>query len=249
MTLFFYWIVDETLEVRSRSKRDITHNPVTTWGNQFGEGGVCVTSEAKFGKCTSYKACYPYFKKIPNFSQFDQWILGQYDTCTFILSDGRQGFGVCCVDPPKISEKPVVVEPVHPEDDQNIILANKESSISHWPPAFITHPPMVWPPPVPTHPTSGVMFTTKSPQTTKFPTQHPTTTKPSHDQFAGNYCGSKNGNQDQERIVGGHDAGVNEWPWAVALFNNGRQFCGGSLIDNLHILTAAHCVAQYVFIW
>lgn len=35
---------------------------------------------------------------------------------------------------------------------------------------------------------------------------------------------------DQERIVGGHEAGLNEYPWVVALFNRGRQFCGGELI-------------------
>ncbi|XP_055302911.1 trypsin-4 [Sitodiplosis mosellana] len=264
--------VDETLETKSRSKRDInivlrdiTHNPVTTWGSKFGEGGVCVTAKASFGKCTSFKACYPYFKKIPNFSQFDQWILGQYDTCTYYTADGRQAFGVCCVDPPKINEKPVVAPVIAPvQEDENVILANKDSAISQWPPAFITHPPNhtppthptisgswpagvtqftttkrpIWPPPLPTHPTSGATYTTK------FPTQFPTTTKPPHDQFSGNYCGSKNGNQDQERIVGGHDASLNEWPWIVALFNNGRQFCGGSLIDNIHILTAAHCVAH-----
>jgi len=46
------------------------------------------------------------------------------------------------------------------------------------------------------------------------------------------------------RIVSGWDADVNEWPWIAALMNNGRQFCGGSLITKKHILTAAHCVAH-----
>lgn len=52
--------------------------------------------------------------------------------------------------------------------------------------------------------------------------------------------------QDEERIVGGHNAELNEWPWIVALFNGGRQFCGASLIDDKHVLSAAHCIAQLV---
>ena len=46
------------------------------------------------------------------------------------------------------------------------------------------------------------------------------------------------------RVVNGWPAQKNEWPWIAQLRNNGRQFCGGSLIDDRHILTAAHCVAQ-----
>lgn len=140
-------------ETRSRSKRDtlnivlrdIVHNPVTTWGNQFGEGGHCVTSKATFGKCTSFKTCYPYFKKIPDLGAFDSWVLGQYDTCTYLTDDGRQAFGVCCVDPPKgITSQPVVA----PVDD-SIVLTNKDTVVNNWPPPFITHPPNHTPP---THP-------------------------------------------------------------------------------------------------
>ena len=46
------------------------------------------------------------------------------------------------------------------------------------------------------------------------------------------------------KVVNGWPADKGEWPWIAALMNNGRQFCGGSLITDRHILTAAHCVAQ-----
>jgi V8-like Glu-specific endopeptidase len=46
------------------------------------------------------------------------------------------------------------------------------------------------------------------------------------------------------KIVNGEEAAPNSWPFIVPLLNNGRQFCGGSLIDNIHVLTAAHCVAH-----
>ena len=46
------------------------------------------------------------------------------------------------------------------------------------------------------------------------------------------------------RVAGGWPADRNEWPWVVMMMNRGRQFCDGSIIDEYHILTAAHCVAQ-----
>ena len=45
-------------------------------------------------------------------------------------------------------------------------------------------------------------------------------------------------------IVHGNEAVMHEFPFMAALMNRNRQFCGGSLIDDNHILTAAHCVAH-----
>merc|ERR1712002_250815 len=56
-------------------------------------------------------------------------------------------------------------------------------------------------------------------------------------------CGQENpdGVDDKDfRIVGGHEAKKHEWPWQVALFMEGWS-CGGSLISDEWVLTAAHC--------
>ncbi|XP_033327016.2 venom serine protease 34 [Megalopta genalis] len=52
-------------------------------------------------------------------------------------------------------------------------------------------------------------------------------------------CGWKN----PTRIVGGTETGVNEFPMMAALvdFNTKMPFCGGTIIDNNYLLTAAHC--------
>lgn len=51
---------------------------------------------------------------------------------------------------------------------------------------------------------------------------------------------------EEDRVVGGQEAVPHSWPWQVSLqhpqFHVLGQFCGGSLIDNGWVLTAAHCV-------
>merc|ERR1712223_1298917 len=46
--------------------------------------------------------------------------------------------------------------------------------------------------------------------------------------------------EEHERIVGGVEATPHQFPWQVGLFFDG-YFCGGSIISEEYILTAAHC--------
>ena len=53
-----------------------------------------------------------------------------------------------------------------------------------------------------------------------------------------------------KRIVGGKDVEPGSWPWLVALGRTGTNdikyiYCGATLYDNKHVITAEHCVREY----
>ncbi|KFB40966.1 AGAP008649-PA-like protein [Anopheles sinensis] len=46
------------------------------------------------------------------------------------------------------------------------------------------------------------------------------------------------------RVIGGNASDIDRFPWMAALFYRTRFTCGGSLINDRYVLTAAHCVAR-----
>ncbi|XP_066986862.1 serine proteinase stubble-like isoform X3 [Macrobrachium rosenbergii] len=91
-------------------------------------------------------------------------------------------------------------------------------------------------------PTPSSSATTTSSTTTRTTTTTPSTTSSSSTtKKPCQPCGTVN---RVSRIVGGVETEVNEYPWQVAVVYAGTNsvFCGGSLLNDRIVVTAAHCI-------
>ena len=129
-----------------------------------GEGYACITSLGILGSCQPFMKCYPYFKspqqavRFPVLNAWDSWVLGNRDTCNYYTNDGREAYGVCCLNP--INSAPAEVE--GNELNKIDFPVQNIQSVQSWPPQIPTHPPDHA---APTHPPShfGVQPVTERP--------------------------------------------------------------------------------------
>ena len=61
--------------------------------------------------------------------------------------------------------------------------------------------------------------------------------------IVGIFCGTVL-TQPTSRILGGEEASKTGFPYACSIRVDGAHSCGGSIIANTKILTAAHCVFE-----
>lgn len=59
-------------------------------------------------------------------------------------------------------------------------------------------------------------------------------------------CGCSTNSVSASRIVGGENADGETWGWVVSLSIANTYICGGSIISSSWILTAAHCVHDFI---
>ena len=59
-------------------------------------------------------------------------------------------------------------------------------------------------------------------------------------------CGCSLNPASLSRIVGGESAGTSTWSWTVSISIGGVSLCGGAILSNSWIITAAHCLSETV---
>jgi hypothetical protein len=59
-------------------------------------------------------------------------------------------------------------------------------------------------------------------------------------------CGCSRRPVTTDKIFGGEPALQDTWSWTISLQNGSNHFCGGSILNEQYIITAAHCLAKII---
>ena len=197
------------------------------------------------GRCTTVNTCYPYFR-LARFKATEQWVMGTLNTCKtqrrgqsyvrilHALPAVRQReklppfqiYGVCCpYDQPQTRSSGK-----GPSYDVNFDFENKPVYDINY--NFSLHPlsgdedfPLE----------SDFSYENYYVDGEDAPADYPNA--------LGGGDRLSSGSDLMTKILNGRVARKNKYPFMAALMNRGQFFCGGSLITNRHVLTAAHCVA------
>lgn len=160
-----------------------------------------------------------------DFSTDDTWWRRRHDCCISVTTTPQPTEDPNPTEPTEgtdETEDPNTTEPTEATEDPNTTeptVATEES-------------------PEPTEPTEATEET-EDPEPTAEPTEttNPTETTPPSPPL----CGMK-----PAQIVGGSEVTPYSLPWQVAFVGRGGNspFCGGTLISDRHVLTAAHCTSN-----
>lgn len=99
-------------------------------------------------------------------------------------------------------------------------------------------------------PSTSSLFNLFNYQTTNRPSQASNQYQPNRRRFTESDLppAGRCGNQAKDRIFGGTDAGIRDYPWMTLIHYSKRGraggfFCGGALIHEKYVITAAHCIS------
>jgi len=197
-------------------------------GFEFGSGS-CSSPDGRQGTCRAAIDC-PQLVKALQESSSGQAALSCVQPCHI---NHRNQLEVCCFNEPKFSPL-LSVSTSRPVASTSSIIFGRQPRRR-----VITRRPV------------GVRVVTRrttTPTTTPPSTTTPPPTPRPTPAVQCGIAGEDHSSGIESNIAQGQDSGVARWPWMTLLgirnASGPRWTCGGALLDDRHVLTAAHCAAN-----
>lgn len=215
----------------------------------------CYTPKWVPGFCTNLRRCESMLQVIQQYNQN-----GDSSAVTYLQNSicGYDGFDmmVCC---PSLRFMTTTVAPLYffsfgTSSFTGATFAPIVNSATPAPPLVNNNNPQTFAPInfTPGPPLPPIIVDTQTLPAAVFPTAAPPSSGSTLPTFERNQCGMSNATHS--RVVGGLPAQVNAWPWIAlvgyrtAFDANPRFLCGGTLITQRHVVTAAHCIKESLWV-